>query len=704
MRKSPTKILVSIIINCYNGDLFLKEALDSVLAQTYQNWEIIFWDNQSTDESAKIYNSYREPKFHYFKSSKHTVLGEARELAVRKSHGDWIAFLDCDDLWLPDKLIKQVEIIQEEEGYSEKHGGKLGLVYCRSGIIHNGSINYQQPGQYYNAPLPEGDILTDLLFVENFCYLLSAILSKEAYQEVGGFPKSYTQAEDYYLFVGVAAKYRSRVLQEVFCFYRIHNNNLSLRQKVLAYEETLMVFNKWEHFSKVSSKQKKIRVRKLCTYVGLMLIFEDKAIFKGIHRILKKGDILFGIKLISLHLHKRLNKYIAPLSNDNVIGPYSNKDLAPNGKNPLREKKKILLIIPTIKLGGMERVASILSEEWAKKHDVYVCVFDSKDQAFPIGGKLINLSITSHTSMWSKVTGLFKKCLSLNYSLREIKPDYILTFGETASLPSIFACFFSGCLGKLSISLHTSLDFVPKVHKFAIAFLYDFSNRLLTPSVAARIQLINQLHIQASKCQVCSNPIDLDLIDKQNIIPIQKEYEDIGPIILAAGHLLPVKGFDRLIETFAILGQTYPGKLVILGEGPERQRLESRVVELDLCSRVLMPGEVENPFTWMSKADAYILSSHSEGWGMVILEAFVCKCPVVSFDCETGPNEIITDHINGLLVNNGDITGLAAAITEVLNNTELRNQLITNGIEYAKNYSVVNVAPLWLRGHHLRLE
>ena len=95
--------LVSVIMNCYNSDSYLKEAIDSIYAQTYSNWEIIFWDNASTDKSSDIAKSY-DNKVKYYKAESTTSLGEARFLAVEKSIGEYLAFLDCDDYWLPEKL------------------------------------------------------------------------------------------------------------------------------------------------------------------------------------------------------------------------------------------------------------------------------------------------------------------------------------------------------------------------------------------------------------------------------------------------------------------------------------------------------------------------------------------------------------------------------------------------------------------------
>ena len=95
------KPLVSVIINCYNGEKYLRETIDSVIAQTYENWELVFWDNQSTDSTREIVESYKNPKIRYFYAPKHTPLGEARNLAIERANGDILGFLDADDVWTP---------------------------------------------------------------------------------------------------------------------------------------------------------------------------------------------------------------------------------------------------------------------------------------------------------------------------------------------------------------------------------------------------------------------------------------------------------------------------------------------------------------------------------------------------------------------------------------------------------------------------
>ena len=104
MSKQP---LVSIIMNCFNGEQYIKEAINSVYAQTYSNWEIIFWDNASSDNSNEIAASY-DAKIKLFKSEETASLGEARSRAIKNANGDWLAFLDVDDIWLPKKLEYQM--------------------------------------------------------------------------------------------------------------------------------------------------------------------------------------------------------------------------------------------------------------------------------------------------------------------------------------------------------------------------------------------------------------------------------------------------------------------------------------------------------------------------------------------------------------------------------------------------------------------
>ena len=152
MKSITRQPLVSIIMNCYNGKKFLREAIDSVIAQTYTHWEIIFWDNQSTDGSADILKSYDDPRLRYFYAPKHTFLYEARNYAINESCGDLIAFLDVDDWWAPEKLEKQVPLFENPE---------VGIVCSNYWLVNE--RKKQPPKKMLRQPVPTGRPLNELL-------------------------------------------------------------------------------------------------------------------------------------------------------------------------------------------------------------------------------------------------------------------------------------------------------------------------------------------------------------------------------------------------------------------------------------------------------------------------------------------------------------------------------------------------------------
>ena len=100
-------------MNCHNGEKYLKNSLQSVINQTYKNWELIFWDNKSIDKSKEIVESFKEKRFKYFKSKKFNSLYKSRNLAIKKSKGKYICFLDTDDWWLKKKLIHQIDVLRK---------------------------------------------------------------------------------------------------------------------------------------------------------------------------------------------------------------------------------------------------------------------------------------------------------------------------------------------------------------------------------------------------------------------------------------------------------------------------------------------------------------------------------------------------------------------------------------------------------------
>ena len=210
------KPLVSIVINCYNSEKYLNEAIDSVYNQTYENWEIIFWDNQSTDNSAKIAQSY-DNKVKYFYAKEHTPLGAARNEAVKVTNGQLVAFLDCDDLWLPKKLDLQIKKI---------NSGNYSMCY-------GGCIEVDENGNRIRSLIPkynDGNMFEDLLFQWDIS-MVSILVKKSDLEKLKlNFDKNIFASAEYGLFMRLSAKTDFCAVKESVVKWRIRNNSLTSQQ------------------------------------------------------------------------------------------------------------------------------------------------------------------------------------------------------------------------------------------------------------------------------------------------------------------------------------------------------------------------------------------------------------------------------------------------------------------------------------------
>jgi len=224
---SPT---VSVIMNCYNGARYLREAIESVLGQTWQDWEIVFWDNRSEDESAQIFKSYGDSRLRYFLADEHTDLGRARKLAAREARGQWLAFLDCDDVWLPGKLERQLE--------AGTANPSVGLVYCRAELLveEGGHVPEDHVFNRFPGKLPSGRIFNTLVR-GNFIPLPSMMVRRKALDSIGGFAGKYPIMEDYYVSLNIARHYEVAAIQEALCRYRVHGNNASSSTSTDTFED-----------------------------------------------------------------------------------------------------------------------------------------------------------------------------------------------------------------------------------------------------------------------------------------------------------------------------------------------------------------------------------------------------------------------------------------------------------------------------------
>ena len=222
----PSEPLVSILMNCYNGEKYLREALDSIIDQTYENWELIFWDNQSTDNSANIVLSYNDHRIKYSYSKTHTLLYEARNLAIEKSLGGYLAFLDVDDYWNPTKLEKQMLVFSKSS--------EVAIVYSNYYFKNEIKNTFKKVNKKI---LPEGMIVDELLR-NNFICLLTVLLNRNFINEPDKvFDPSLHIMGDYAMAIKISSKHKVSCVQEPLATYRWHGGNESISHQELCIKE-----------------------------------------------------------------------------------------------------------------------------------------------------------------------------------------------------------------------------------------------------------------------------------------------------------------------------------------------------------------------------------------------------------------------------------------------------------------------------------
>lgn len=319
-------------------------------------------------------------------------------------------------------------------------------------------------------------------------------------------------------------------------------------------------------------------------------------------------------------------------------------------------------------------------------------------------GAHFTLSIPSKLSSmllyWLRKAEPFYYCYSLFWQAYRLavlaRQNGCTTVISFITLPNIIAVlskiFFDRRL-KVIINVHdiTSRILVHSKLKRYERFLLRWLIRLVYPradvivAVAEGIKrdLVVHFKIPAEKIAVIYNPVDVQGIRSRAAEPVSHPWLNAkeGSLVVAVGRLVKLKGFDVLIRAFSQLPQTLNARLIIIGEGEERERLQELIEQLGLGERVALLGFQENPWKYMVRADVFVLSSITEGLPNVIAEAMALGLPVLATDCSLGVRELLNDGHAGLLVRPGDPGDLARGIQQLLTDEVLRHELAKRGCD-----------------------
>ncbi len=358
---------------------------------------------------------------------------------------------------------------------------------------------------------------------------------------------------------------------------------------------------------------------------------------------------------------------------------------------------RVLLFIHSLHGGGAERVAADLSAYWAgmgrevmvvtqasAEGDVYALHPEVRREVLHTAGEGGGLR-----GIWSNV----QRVRALRRVVKSFRPDIVLGMMTTASVLSVLACAGLSC--RVIATEHTHPP------SQTLSGFWQRLRRLTYPRAASVVALTRGTadwlaqHVPGSKLAVIPNPVHFPLPRAEPILaPVSG---DGRKRLLAVGRLHADKGFDLLIQAYARLAASHPDwDLVILGEGEERRALQAQVDEAGLESRVFMPGRAGNVGDWYESADLYVLTSRFEGLSNTLLESMASGLAAVSFDCDTGPREIVREGVDGVLVRpNGDVPALCKALDAVMSNDAERQRMAQAATDVRDRFSAARVLQKW---------
>ncbi len=337
-------------------------------------------------------------------------------------------------------------------------------------------------------------------------------------------------------------------------------------------------------------------------------------------------------------------------------------------------KQRLAVFIPGLYEGGAERIMLNLAAGFADRGLSVDLVLAQAEGPYldqiPDTVRIVELN-RRPIRMW-------RACRSLPAMiayLRRERPDYLLS-ALNANFVALEARRITGIPRRVVISQHNTFSHhyrnLPVWYRQLILLLvrnfYPRADEIVAVSKGVAEDLACTARIPRTRIRVIYNPVvtrDLALRTRE---PLQHPWFAPGspPVILAVGRLTAEKDFGMLIRAFARIAGDQSARLIILGEGEERPRLEELLKDLHLEHKVMLPGFVSNPYPYMARSALLVCSSRSEGLPTVLIEALYCGIPIVSTDCPSGPREILQKHEYGQLVPVGDEATLARAMRDAL--------------------------------------
>ena len=359
--------------------------------------------------------------------------------------------------------------------------------------------------------------------------------------------------------------------------------------------------------------------------------------------------------------------------------------------------KHIALISFALEGGGAERVLTEMAGHFASLgRRVSLLTLDGTCvDAYPLHSAVNRVRINilwPSRHIWNSVISTLQRQALIRRTVCALKADVVVSFTELTNVRVLAALLGTGI--PVIVSERTTPAEYPVGRFWTIArrLAYPFADAVVVQT--ENVARWARRWLRASRVVVIPNSVRKVTSTGPEPRPAGMP---VGPVIVAMGRIAPEKGFDMLVRAFAsATSERKEWRLVVLGDGPDRAGLEELAGSLGVAGRVLFPGHQANPVAWLQHAALFVLSSRFEGFPNALLEAMQWGLPAVAFDCSNGPSEIVRHGVDGLLVPAGDVPSMAAAISRLAGDAELRARLAKRAREVADRFPPGRIYGSWL--------
>lgn len=354
---------------------------------------------------------------------------------------------------------------------------------------------------------------------------------------------------------------------------------------------------------------------------------------------------------------------------------------------------KIGFLIKNLNAGGAER-ATVSLANYFSEHGVETEIITLQDAEsfYELSDKVshvrLGLDEIELELSFKRISGALKRMLSIRTQIKKRHLDVLIGMSFSMTWYTVFATLFTKTKSVGTERNNPYRYKASKLNTFLRKLFYRFCNGYIFQTKKASQFFNDKLR-----------PDDIVIPNAlfNELVYTLDPPEEREKIICAVGRLDPQKRFDVLIDAFALIKDKIPEyKLIIFGEGDLRNELERKVESLSLNDRIFLPGTNPEAVRIVNRSSVFVLSSDLEGMPNVLIEAMAMGVPCVSTRCEMGPEELIENGVNGILVETGNSKQIAAAVLGILNDSQLSQKLSENARKLIKTHSIEKISERWL--------